>query len=104
MAAFAIVVGVLMLLVVVCRLFHSVRTSRRRRYSETYEFPETLADKLYEHHPELTAHDLDRVLAALREWFIACLLAEDQMIGMPSRVVDDAWHEFILMTRRYHAF
>jgi hypothetical protein len=26
------------------------------------------------------------------------------MIGMPSRVVDDAWHEFILMTRLYHQF
>ena len=26
------------------------------------------------------------------------------MIAMPSRVADDAWHEFILMTRLYHAF
>jgi hypothetical protein len=26
------------------------------------------------------------------------------MIAMPSRVADDAWHEFILMTRLYHEF
>ena len=46
------------------------------------------------------------VSTGLRQWLRCCgaALADDQVIGMPSRAVDEAWHGFILCTRRYAEF
>ena len=76
---------------------------RRRAYVEGYEFPMALKSKLRE------KLDGDRpvsiALEGLREWYLACLAAGPQAtLGMPSRAVDVAWHEMILMTRTYHHF
>ncbi|WP_062976348.1 glycine-rich domain-containing protein [Nocardia flavorosea] len=48
----------------------------------------------------------DLVATGLRQWLRCCgaALADDQVIGMPSRAVDEAWHGFILCTRRYADF
>jgi hypothetical protein len=82
-----------------------ITTSRRRRraFIEGYEFPMALKNKLRD---EL---DGDRpvgvALEGLREWYLACLEAGPKAtLGMPSRAVDIAWHEMILMTRTYHHF
>ena len=42
----------------------------------------------------------------LRQWLRCCAAAlrDDQVIGMPSRAVDEAWHGLILCTVRYQAF
>jgi hypothetical protein len=42
----------------------------------------------------------------LRQWLRCCApaLRDDQVIGMPSRAVDEAWHGLILCTARYSAF
>lgn len=80
------------------------KTRKRRRFIESYAFPEALASKIRAKHESLDDRDVERVHDALREWFLASLQANGSMIGMPSRVVDDAWHEFILMTRLYHSF
>lgn len=44
--------------------------------------------------------------AGLRQWLrcAGAALRDDQVIGMPSRAVDEAWHGFILCTARYAAF
>lgn len=79
-----------------------VRHGRRRAFIESYAFPPALRDKLRE---RLDGDDeVDLALEGLREWYLACLDAPGEMLGMPSRVVDVAWHEMILMTRAYHAF
>jgi hypothetical protein len=46
------------------------------------------------------------VETGLRQWLRCCApaLRDDQVIGMPSRAVDEAWHGFILCTARYSAF
>ena len=81
------------------------KTRKQLRFIQGYEFPRALVDKLREHHPQLGVADADRVLEGLRQWFVASANRKgNEMIGMPSRVVDDAWHEFILMTRLYHQF
>jgi hypothetical protein len=78
------------------------RHGRRRAFVESYEFPVALEIKLRDY------FDGDRevqvALEGLREWYLACLDAPGESLGMPSRVVDIAWHEMILMTRTYHAF
>jgi hypothetical protein len=42
----------------------------------------------------------------LRQWLrcAGAALRDDQVIGMPSHAVDEAWHGFILCTARYAAF
>jgi hypothetical protein len=42
----------------------------------------------------------------LRQWLRCCAAAlrDDQVIGMPSRAVDEAWHGLILCTMRYQNF
>ncbi|MFR9751451.1 glycine-rich domain-containing protein [Nocardia sp. 004] len=42
----------------------------------------------------------------LRQWLLCCgaALRDDQVIGMPSHAVDEAWHGFILCTERYAEF
>lgn len=48
----------------------------------------------------------DLVVTGLRQWLRCCAPAlwDGQVIGMPSRAVDEAWHGFILCTARYAAF
>jgi hypothetical protein len=78
---------------------------RRRIYIESYSFPSALREKLAAHPDlELSGSQLSLVLDGLRTWFVACLYAEGKTLGMPSRAVDIAWHEFILMTREYQSF
>ena len=78
------------------------RTSRRRAFIQTYAFPSALRAKLRKHFDD--EHQVDVALEGLREWYLASLAARGQMLGMPSRAVDIAWHEMILMTRTYHWF
>jgi hypothetical protein len=79
------------------------RKRRRRAFIESYEFPLALKSKLRD---ELDAdRPVNVALEGLREWYLACLEAgPDATLGMPSRAVDIAWHEMILMTRTYHHF
>ena len=78
---------------------------RRRIYIESYSFPGALREKL-EAHPDLdlSGTQTSLVLDGLRTWFVACLYADGKTLGMPSKAVDVAWHEFILLTREYQSF
>jgi hypothetical protein len=75
---------------------------RRRAFIQSYEFPSALRVKLREKLD--SEYQVARALEGLREWYLACLDARGETLGMPSRAVDIAWHEMILMTRAYHAF
>ncbi|KUI19266.1 hypothetical protein AU192_05745 [Mycobacterium lehmannii] len=46
------------------------------------------------------------IAVGLRQWLRCCApaLRDDQVIGMPSRAVDEAWHGLILCTARYSTF
>ncbi|HYZ68135.1 MAG TPA: hypothetical protein VE666_10090 [Mycobacterium sp.] len=46
------------------------------------------------------------VKTGLRQWLRCCAAAlrDGQLIGMPSRAVDEAWHGLILCTARYQDF
>jgi uncharacterized membrane protein YgcG len=79
-----------------------LRHNRRHAFIEGYEFPVALRAKLGAHFD--SAYEVEIALDGLREWYLACLSAPGESLGMPSRVVDVAWHEMILMTRTYHAF
>lgn len=99
------VVWSLYALVVFWRSRQRSEVARRRAFIEEFIFPRALGDRLVEHGVAAAGSaEALRVLDGLRLWFLCCLHAGGQQIGMPSRAVDRAWHEFILMTREYHAF
>lgn len=81
---------------------------QRARFIAGYRFPAALVRRYGETHPGLGLLEVRKVFEGLRQYFLACLAAQRGSIapavGMPSKAVDDAWHEFILMTRDYQAF
>jgi hypothetical protein len=85
-----------------------IARGKRAPFINAYRFPAELTRRFREKHPELTMEQSARVFEGLRQYFLACLAAQTNGIarqcGMPSRAVDDAWHEFIVMTRDYEAF
>src|SRR5688500_18071303 len=77
---------------------------RRLKFIETYEFPLGLRTKFAKSKSLLDVKQQELVFTALRDYFYICHEARKTMVSMPSQIVDDAWHEFILFTREYNDF
>jgi hypothetical protein len=88
------------LLIAVSRL----RRGMQADYIRSYMFPPGLFDKLRQKHPDLELKDCQLAAHALRQFFLVHLSSGGKIVSMPSQVVDDLWHEFILYTRHYAAF
>jgi hypothetical protein len=80
------------------------RGLQREQYIRSYVFSGALLDALRKTQPALSEKDEFLVARALRSFFLIHLRTAPAGIGMPSRIVDDLWHEFILDTREYHRF
>lgn len=80
------------------------RLQRRRAFLASYQWPPGLLDKLARHYPDLGDDEFQRVGAGLKQFFGAYLNSGRKYVAMPSEVVDQLWHEFILYTRHYEAF
>ena len=96
-------------LLLVCRLLIAghlgrARRLRRKEFIRSYVFPASALAGLVERHPHLSEEGQLRVAQALRDFFLVRLRVGNRLIGMPSRVADDLWHEFILDTREYERF
>jgi hypothetical protein len=106
-----LVVLVVFVVFVVFVFYHGSATDRlgnmRREFIRIAPFPPQLSDSLIAAHPQLSRADADLVLRVLRQFFESYRDAQDDSwlsrpyIAMPSKVVDTAWHEFILDTRAY---
>lgn len=102
-----LVPSVVLALVAVLRVrghFRRVRELRRERVIRDYVFPGGLFDALRVHHPHLTIKECQLVAQGLRQFFLAYHKSGYRYVSMPSQVVDDLWHEFILHTRAYDEF
>lgn len=99
-------------LIFVCGIFIVISVSlwrrqielRREAYIRNFTLPQGLFEKLRKQHPHLTLKDCQLVSQGLRQFFLAYLKSRHRHVSMPSQVVDDLWHEFILYTRNYDAF
>lgn len=80
------------------------KNARQLNYIARYDFPESIRSKLLKKHPRLTEQQADRVFIGLKDYFRICHKAKKRRVAMPSQIVDDAWHEFILFTRSYDRF
>ena len=77
---------------------------KREAHIRSFSLPRGLFEKLRQRHPQLTLKDCQLVAHGLRQFFLAHLKSGRQPVSMPSQVVDDLWHEFILYTQHYQAF
>ena len=77
---------------------------RREPFICEYKFPEGLTSRLQILQPKLSQEQLSRIVDGLREYFQICRLANRMPVAMPSKVIDQAWHEFILHTKEYKNF
>ncbi|MCP5230153.1 hypothetical protein [Accumulibacter sp.] len=77
---------------------------RREQFIDAYPYGKFLDRRLAARRPTLSAAQREQVFAGLREYFQLCRQAKRRLVAMPSQVVDDAWHEFILFTRQYQQF
>jgi hypothetical protein len=79
----------------------------RAAYIQKYTYPAELRNRLQRNH-DLSLEGSGRVLEGLRQYFLACLAAQRsplaKEVGMPSKAVDAAWHEFIVLTKEYASF
>jgi len=66
--------------------------------------PVGLRIKLERRFPQYSRAQIDEVVTGLRDWFHISYLAKRRVVAMPSRSVDEAWHEFILFTRQYRDY
>lgn len=80
------------------------RMQQRKRFIQEYPFPASLYERLHARHPTVNHAAYPKVCMGLRHFFVACLRGKLTDLSMPSRVVDDLWHEFILHTREYRDF
>lgn len=78
--------------------------SRREQHIRSYMFPRGLFEKFAATRPGLDLKQQQLVARGLRQFFLAYLKSGCQRVAMPSQVVDDLWHEFILFTRDYATF
>lgn len=76
----------------------------REKYIRRYTFSSDMFSRIRAQYPALEEKDLYLVARALRQYFLIYLRAGKKSIGMPSKVVDIMWHEFILDTRKYTVF
>lgn len=91
-------------LIAVSAIYMGYSQNSRRRHIDSYQFPVTIKIKLKEKYPHLDDEQVLLVLDGLREYFHVCRMAGKNMVAMPSKVVDTAWHEFILFTKKYQMF
>ena len=77
---------------------------RGEAFIAAYEFPAHIERGVRRKSPGLTDNDWCAVERGLRDWLICCAWRGGATLAMPSRIVDHAWHEFILDSASYIDF
>ena len=80
------------------------RLAKREAFIRSYSFPKPVLAAFGKHHDRLTIKDRALVGRGLRQFFLAYLKSGQKPVSMPSQVVDELWHEFILYTKAYDLF
>lgn len=83
---------------------HSRAARRGEAHIAAYEFPAHIEKRVRRRNPELDDAGWALVEQGLREWFVCCAWRGRTVLGMPSKLVDEAWHEFILDSLAYTGF
>jgi len=100
------IVGLILSAIALAAYVNYRKNTKKRRlaFIENYTFPQRVEESVQKAYPHLSEKDVKMVIEGLREYFAVACLADGKMVSMPSQVVDVAWHEFLLFTRRYQKF
>lgn len=93
-----------LVLVTLFVLYRKWRAQVRRRFLADFRLPDAVLERFKQKHPALDDKQCASVRDGLQQYFRICQLAGGRFVSMPSQVVDDLWHEFILFTRNYERF
>lgn len=94
----------LLLAVTLYALYRWWLESSRRRFLDHYRLPDAVLGRFRLKHDNLSPAQEALVRDGLHQYFHICQRARGKFVSMPSQVVDDLWHDFILFTRNYEAF
>ncbi|MFM7459953.1 MAG: glycine-rich domain-containing protein, partial [Burkholderiales bacterium] len=98
------IVVLISLVLVTFSVWRKWRSLKRAAHIRIFSLPAGLFNKLQKHHPNLSYKECQLVAKGLRQFFLTYLMGGLKPVSMPSQVVDDLWHEFILYTKHYQAF
>lgn len=99
-----LVIFFIVVAVVATNLYKTKLLNNREKFINTYRFPEKISQQLISTYPHLTTNQQKEVIKGLHDYFQVCLILGKKPIAMPSKIVDLAWHEFILFTKAYQSF
>ena len=85
-------------------LYVRYASKQKSAYIDSYDFHHGLIAKFKKTRPELNDAQVTSIALGLKDYFKICQMAKKDFVSMPSQVVDDLWHEFILFTRQYQRF
>ncbi len=95
----------LLLIAVLVSIARALLQRWRLAWIARQNIPPGVERRFRERRPELNDADVQQVGQGLRDYFhICCQAGSRRMVSMPSQVVDELWHEFILFTRDYARF
>lgn len=97
-------VFVLVLLVLAIVFYRKWVLASRQRFLDRFALPAGVMERLALKRPELSQEQGALVQQGLQQYFRLCVAANGRFVSMPSQVVDELWHEFILFTRLYKQF
>jgi hypothetical protein len=103
-STFFVVVFALIVFGVIFKQYRKNLKKKREVHIRLFTLPAGLLLKLIKKHPNLALADAQLVDKAMRQFFLAYHFSNYRFVAMPSEVVDDLWHEFILYTRTYELF
>lgn len=77
----------------------------RENYIKKFEYSTMISVRLkQQHYKYLSEAEINKIMSALKLFFLMVLKNKGKQVAMPSQAVDVAWHEFILCTKDYADF
>lgn len=107
---FGVSLGIGIVMAVILKLLAVSVYKEQKSFIEQYQFDATLEKKLLIAYPHLSTEDMEKVAYGLKQFFMMNLIKDnlkdigEKSIIMPSKLVDDLWHNFILDTKEYEKF
>ncbi len=98
------IILLLVLAAVAIVLYRRWVANSRRQFLEQFRMPDAVLGRFRQKHPDLNSAQEKLVRDGLQQYFQICQRARGRFVSMPSQVVDDLWHDFILFTRHYRHF
>lgn len=78
------------------------QAKKRLAFIQQYRFPKIVQQRFLQDHP-MSAQELAQVEWGMRHFFMIAATRRGQL-AMPSKIVDEYWHHFLLSTRFYQKF